>query len=533
MKIRRILSAVLALCLSLSVFAGCGETAENTDSSAEDTAAAKFEELSQISLDLPTDRVIKVACVGDSITHGTSDESRTHPSYPAYLQDILGNGYEVGNFGLGGTTLMSAFDENGNATIDAAYMSCEWFDKSKDFAPDVVIIMLGTNDSGAYAYKRFDEHFEKDYQTLINAYKALPSNPKIVVATSPYLVGVEHTVNEAIAPYQRELFTRLEGVDGVVDIYDWSEGRYYLYTDGVHYSPEGYYSLAMEFARNIFGLANGYNTYTVKAVPGAVVQLNKKDTGSIVYTYNAVANSDGIAYCYGTAGDYDITVRAEDYARYQGSLSLSESTEIACEMVAGDHNVVLYRPVTASSDTHEKALAENVNDRGDATLWQPKENDSTSAWLLFDLGETKEIHGIAIESWFQAYASGYNVQVSDDGENFTTVATITDGKGNGYDPHFFDSASGRYVKVNFTKKGYMFNYEIYDLQIFSNDERTPSQLELDIIAAEEAEKAANDAANNAAETEEPSALPWIIADIAIILVGAVIIVFLLKKKKAD
>lgn len=516
MKTRRILSLVLALSLSICILTGWTKSSVN----AEEAITEKFEALSDIKLDLPTDRVIKVACVGDSITHGTDD--RTHPSYPAYLQDILGDGYEVGNFGVGGTTLMSSDN------ITAAYTLKEMYQPSLDFNPDVVIIMLGTNDSGAYAFKRFDQYFDSDYQALINTYKALPSNPKIILATSPYLVGVEHTVNEVIVPHQRELFTKLDGVDGVVDIYDWSEGRYYLYTDGVHYSPEGYYSLAMEFARNIFGLANGYNTYTVKAVPGAIVQLDKKVSGNIAYTYNTVAGSDGVAYCYGTSGDYDITVRAEDYARYQGSLSLTENTEIVCEMTAGDHNVVLYRPVTASSDTHEKALAENVNDRGDATLWQPKENNAESAWLLFDLGETKEIHGIAIESWFQAYASGYNVQVSDDGENFTTVATITDGKGNGYDAHYFDSASGRYVKVNFTKKGYMFNYEIFDLQIFSNNERTPSQLELDIIAAE-AEKDKN--TDTVTESQKSDALPWIIADIVILLAGAVIIVFILKRKK--
>ncbi len=526
MKLRRLLSLALAACLCLSMFVGCAENTDNT-ASTEGTASgteetdAKFEALSQINLDLPTDRVIKVACVGDSITHGTDD--RTHPAYPSYLQDILGDGYEVGNFGVGGTTLMSSDN------ISAAYTKSEMYQPGLDFNPDVVIIMLGTNDSGAYAFKRFEEYFDSDYQALINTYKALPSNPKIIVATSPYLVGVEHKVNEIIVPHQRELFTKLEGVDGVVDIYSWSKDRYYLYTDGVHYSPEGYYSLAMEFARNVFGLSNGYNTYTVKTVPCAVVQFDKKVTGSVVYTYNAVANSDGIAYCYGTAGDYDVTVRAEDYARYTTSLSLTESSEINCEMVAGDHNVALYRPVTASSDTHEKALAENVNDRGDATLWQPKENDCEKAWLLFDLGETKEIHGIVIESWFQAYASGYNVQVSDDGENFTTVATVTDGKGNGYDAHYFDSASGRYVKVNFTKKGYIFNYEIYDLQLLSNNERTASQLELDIIAAEEAEKA-DDTTDT--QQEKPAAMPWIIADAVILLAGAVIIVFLLKKKKA-
>lgn len=494
----------------------------------EPSAEEKFEQLTQIDFsslaNLPTDRKIKVACVGDSITHGTDD--RTHPAYPAYLQDILGDGFEVGNFGVGGTTLMSSDN------INAAYTRCEMYQPGLDFQPDIVIIMLGTNDSGAYAFKRFDEYYKSDYQALINTYKSLASNPYVFVATSPYLVaetGTSARVNRDIVPYQREIFTELSGIDGVVDIYSWSEGRYYLYTDAVHYSEEGYYSLAMEFARNIFGLNNGYNTYTVKAVPGAVVKLDKKNTGSVPYTYSAVADENGIAYCYGTDGDYSITVRAEDYARYTADLSLSGSSEITCQMVAGDHNVALYRPVTASSDTHENALAENANDRNYSTLWQPVESNATSAWLLFDLGETKEIHGITIQSWFQAYASGYNVQVSDDGENFTTVATVTDGKGNGYDTHYFDSARGRYVKVNFTQKGYFFNYEIFDLQLLSSDQRTVSQRELDAIAEEEAKKQQEQQANKE-PAKAPSVLPWLIADAAIIIIGVTVILVIRKKK---
>ena len=523
------ISVVLALIIAvtpLSSFAA---------SPVEPTTEEKFEALTQIDItkyNLPTDRKIKVACVGDSITHG--NDNRTHPAYPSYLQDILGDGYEVKNFGLGGTTLQSAFDENGKATVGAAYMSCEWYQQGLDFNPDVVIIMLGTNDSGDFAFKRLEKHYAKDYQTLIDSYKNLPSKPLVFVATSPYLVaesGSSARVNDVIVPYQRELFTQLNGVDGVVDIYSWSENRYYLYTDAVHYSEEGYYSLAIEYARNIFGLKNGYNTYKVKAVPGAVVKFEKKNTGSVPYVYNAVADKDGIAYCYGTAGDYSLTVRAEDYARYTTELTLNESSDIDCPMVAGDHNVALFRPVTASSDAHENVVAERTNDRSAATCWQPRENNATSAWLLYDLGETKEIHGIVIESWFQAYASGYNVQVSDDGENFTTVATIRDGKGNGYDTHYFDSASGRYVKVNFTQKGYFFNYEIYDLQLLSNDERTVSQRELDYIAEEEAKKQQQEEQNKEkAPAKAPNALPWLVADGAII-VAAVAAVIIIKKKK--
>lgn len=45
---------------------------------------------------------IKVACVGNSVTYGHGIENREKNSYPAQLQRMLGNEYEVANFGKAG-----------------------------------------------------------------------------------------------------------------------------------------------------------------------------------------------------------------------------------------------------------------------------------------------------------------------------------------------------------------------------------------------------------------------------------------------
>jgi lysophospholipase L1-like esterase len=49
---------------------------------------------------------IKVACVGDSITFGAGIVNREKNSYPAQLQEYLGDGYEVRNFGVSATTVL-------------------------------------------------------------------------------------------------------------------------------------------------------------------------------------------------------------------------------------------------------------------------------------------------------------------------------------------------------------------------------------------------------------------------------------------
>ena len=52
------------------------------------------------------ERPIKVACVGNSITEGFTLAHPETESYPAVLQRLLGDGYEVGNFGVTAHALM-------------------------------------------------------------------------------------------------------------------------------------------------------------------------------------------------------------------------------------------------------------------------------------------------------------------------------------------------------------------------------------------------------------------------------------------
>ena len=75
---------------------------------------------------------IKVACVGDSITYGSGIKDRANDSYPAQLGKILGEGYDVRNFGVGGATLLS----KGNKP----YVQTDQFVPAMRFLPDIVII---------------------------------------------------------------------------------------------------------------------------------------------------------------------------------------------------------------------------------------------------------------------------------------------------------------------------------------------------------------------------------------------------------
>jgi lysophospholipase L1-like esterase len=112
---------------------------------------------------------IKVACVGDSITQnsGWSDK----------LGAKLGAGYTSTNYGLSGTTLLKAGDH--------PYWGSQQYMDSHSANPDIVVIMLGTNDSKPFNWNTHKGEFVGDYEALIDTYAALPSHPKIYLNLCP------------------------------------------------------------------------------------------------------------------------------------------------------------------------------------------------------------------------------------------------------------------------------------------------------------------------------------------------------------
>ena len=114
----------------------------------------------------------RIACVGDSITYGATIRDKSHDSYPAQLGTMLGRKYSVKNFGASGYTLQES--------CDRPYTSHKRYKKSLDFKPDVVLIMLGTNDTKPYNWIS-TEAFQDDYRQLILSYQELPSSPDVIL----------------------------------------------------------------------------------------------------------------------------------------------------------------------------------------------------------------------------------------------------------------------------------------------------------------------------------------------------------------
>lgn len=114
---------------------------------------------------------VKVACIGNSITFGYTLPDPSTDSYPVQLQRMLGEGYEVGNFGKSGATLLNKGHR--------PYMQQVEFRKAMEFAGDIAVIHLGINDTDPRNWPNHRDDFFRDYLALIDSCRL--ANPKVRV----------------------------------------------------------------------------------------------------------------------------------------------------------------------------------------------------------------------------------------------------------------------------------------------------------------------------------------------------------------
>lgn len=134
------------------------------------------------SFKAPRKDAVRVACIGNSITFGAGIRNRSRDSYPSVLARMLGDSYWVKNFGVSARTMLNKGDH--------PYMNEPAYKNALAFNPNIVVIKLGTNDSKSFNWK-YKADFMKDAQTMIDAFKGLPSQPKIYLCypSKAYLTG--------------------------------------------------------------------------------------------------------------------------------------------------------------------------------------------------------------------------------------------------------------------------------------------------------------------------------------------------------
>lgn len=188
---------------------------------------------------------IRVACVGDSITYGYGVAPWPEASYPARLGVLLGKGYCVNNFGFSGRTA----GEYG----DAPYTREKLFQKSLRFHPDIVIIILGTNDTKAVNWKGSDAYIES-LCSIIRTYKTLPTNPRIFLASPPPAFSSGFDIHGAVLRQKLRpaVMAAAEKEDVTfLDLFTVLDGHPEWFVDGIHPNANGAKVIAETVFRSI------------------------------------------------------------------------------------------------------------------------------------------------------------------------------------------------------------------------------------------------------------------------------------------
>lgn len=182
---------------------------------------------------------VKVACIGNSITYGYTIENRDKDSYPAQLQALLGEGYDVQNYGNCGKTAQNDADD--------PYTKCPEYQQAKDFLPQVAVIKLGTNDSKPQNWVGV-ERFIKDLEALAVEFENLPSKPNIIICLPAKAYKVAWSIRDEVIQQQLPAIKKLAKKHHwpLINLYKKTSGKPELFPDGIHPNAEGAGIIAAE-----------------------------------------------------------------------------------------------------------------------------------------------------------------------------------------------------------------------------------------------------------------------------------------------
>ena len=198
--------------------------------------------------------VQRVACVGNSVTYGYGLSDREHTAYPVVLQQLLGEGFDVRNFGHSGATLL----RHGHRP----YTQLPEFRQAMDFKADLVVIHLGLNDTDPRNWPNYGDEFIGDYRALIDSFRVANPQAKIWICLMtpifhrhPRFQSGTRDWHEAIQKTIRQIAATADV--GLIDLHTPLYSHPELFPDALHPNAEGAAILARTVCSAITGNYGG------------------------------------------------------------------------------------------------------------------------------------------------------------------------------------------------------------------------------------------------------------------------------------
>ena len=244
----------------------------------------------------------KVACIGNSVTYGYGHANPSETSYPVCLGRLLGDGYEVHNFGHSGATLLNKGHR--------PYTKQEVYTKALDLKPDVAVIHLGLNDTDPRNWPNYRDEFIPDYMALIDTLRTVNADVKIWICRMTPIFDRHRRFKSGTRDWFWQIQEAIETVAklsnvGLIDLHEPLYDRPDLFADALHPDAEGAQIIANTVYSAITGDYGGLSLPSIYS-SGMVVQRDapfvlqgKANAGDVVKAriakqkQSAVANENG------------------------------------------------------------------------------------------------------------------------------------------------------------------------------------------------------------------------------------------------
>lgn len=356
---------------------------------------------------------VKVSCIGNSITYGYGMQDPARESYPAHLQEMLGDEYQVGRFGRSGATLLN----HGHRP----YMQTEEFRQAIDFAGDIAVIHLGINDTDPRDWPMYSDEFVPDYCALVDSVRRANAKCRVILALMTPLSDRHHRFLSGTRDWHRNIQHCIAKVAELkrcelIDFYTPFKHRPELFPDRIHPNKEGYRMLAEVVYRYLTGNYGGLHLApyytddmvlprnrafrlngTADAGERVVVTLSDEGRSKVLHRLKATAGKDGRWAVEVPALSDRLTyaLTAESASR---TITLHGILAGELWLASGQSNMafMLSQGTTAREDidnaTNDRIRLLNIRPRWEtyATVWSEEALDSINRLLYYHDAEWQQ-----------------------------------------------------------------------------------------------------------------------------------------------
>ncbi len=182
-------------------------------------------------------KLIRLGTLGDSITQGTAEAN-----YPDELKKLIPDDYEISNYGVASTCLVK--------NCFKPIWEEDRFSQLLNDEPDIITIMMGTNDCNPTNSDAVRVNFENDYREMVALFQGLSSQPRIVLCYPPPIYSLDLRMDSLIRTEIIPIIDKvaddyqIEVIDTYYNVDDYPEN----YPDKLHPNKEGMQTLAQIIA---------------------------------------------------------------------------------------------------------------------------------------------------------------------------------------------------------------------------------------------------------------------------------------------